>query len=76
MNGLKNLFALFINGIAAIYFIVSGAVIWIDVMVMAVAAVAGGYFAAGAARRMGRRFVRRLVIFIGIAMAISLFFRR
>lgn len=75
MNGLKNLFALFINGIAAIYFIVSGAVIWVDVLVMAVAAIAGGYFAAGVARRLGRTFVRRLVILIGIAMAVSLFFR-
>jgi uncharacterized protein len=75
MNGLKNLFALLINGIAALYFIVSGAVIWIDVLVMAAAAIAGGYFAAGVARRLGRRFVRRLVIFIGICMAVSLFFR-
>lgn len=76
MNGLKNLFALFINGIAALYFIIAGAVIWMDVLLMAAAAVAGGYFAAGVARRMGRRTVRRLVILIGIAMAVSLFFRR
>jgi uncharacterized membrane protein YfcA len=76
MNGLKNLFALLINGVAALYFILSGAVIWIDVLVMALAAIAGGYFAAGVARRLGRKFVRRLVILIGIAMAVSLFFRR
>ncbi|HKS27413.1 MAG TPA: sulfite exporter TauE/SafE family protein [Pyrinomonadaceae bacterium] len=76
MNGLKNLFALFINGIAALYFIISGAVIWVDVLLMAVAAIAGGYFAAGVARRLGRQRVRRLVILIGIAMAVSLFFRR
>jgi uncharacterized membrane protein YfcA len=76
MNGLKNLFALLINGIAAVYFIISGAVIWVDVLVMALAAIAGGYFAAGVARRLGRKFVRRLVILIGIAMAVSLFFRR
>jgi uncharacterized membrane protein YfcA len=76
MNALKNLFALFINGVAALYFIVSGAVIWIDVLVMAVAATVGGYFGAGIARRLGRRFVRRLVIFIGLAMAVSLLFRR
>lgn len=76
MNGLKNLFALLINGIAALYFIASGAVIWIDVFVMAIAAIAGGYFAAGVARKLGRRLVRRLVILIGIAMAVSLFLRR
>lgn len=76
MNGLKNLFALFINGVAAVYFILSGAVIWIDVLVMSVAAIAGGYFAAGVARRLGRKTVRRIVILIGVAMAVSLFFRR
>lgn len=75
MNGLKNLFALLINGIAAAYFIVSGAVIWIDVLVMAMAAILGGYFGAGVARRLGRRFVRLVVILIGISMAVSLFFR-
>lgn len=75
MNGLKNLFALLINGVAALYFIIYGAVIWIDVLVMAAAAVAGGYFAAGVARRMGRAAVRRIVILIGLSMAISLFFR-
>src|SRR5262249_50732527 len=32
MNGLKNLLAICINGIAAIYFAVSGAVIWFDVL--------------------------------------------
>lgn len=76
MNGLKNLFAIMINGVAAAYFILSGAVIWIDVLVMAIAAVMGGYFGAGMARRMGRRFVRRLVILIGVGMAVSLFIRR
>ena len=76
MNGLKNLFALFINGVAALYFILSGAVIWIDVLLMAIAAIMGGYFAAGAARRLGRKLVRRFVILIGIAMAVSLFLRR
>jgi uncharacterized membrane protein YfcA len=75
MNGLKNLFALLINGIAAIYFILSGAVIWIDILVMATAAVLGGYFGAGVARRLGRRRVRRIVVLIGISMAVSLFFR-
>jgi hypothetical protein len=75
MNGLKNLFALLINGIAAIYFIVSGAVIWIDVLVMMTAATLGGYFGAGVARRLGRRFVRWIVILIGLSMSVSLFFR-
>ena len=46
MNGLKNLLAICINGVAAIYFAFSGAVIWKDGFIMAVAAIIGGYLGA------------------------------
>lgn len=75
MNGLKNFFAFIINGIASVYFIWSGKVTWTDAMIMALGATAGGFGGAGIARRMGRPFVRRVVIAIGFAMAISLLFR-
>ncbi|MDQ3744212.1 MAG: sulfite exporter TauE/SafE family protein [Acidobacteriota bacterium] len=75
MNALKNLLALCINGVAALYFVASGAVIWADVLVMTLAAVAGGYSGARLAYRLGRRFVRLAVIAIGLAMSISLFFK-
>ncbi len=73
MNGLKNFFGLSINGIAALYFVWSGMVYWPDVLIMAIGAIAGGYLGAGAARRIGRSAVRRIVIGIGFAMALSLF---
>jgi uncharacterized membrane protein YfcA len=76
MNGLKNFFAVCINLIAAAYFIASGRVEWSYALVMIVGAIAGGYGGAGLARRLGRRFVRRAVIVIGFAMAVSLLFRR
>ena len=72
MNGLKNLFAICINGVAAIYFIVSGAVLWPEAAVMAVAAVLGGFGGAGIAHRLGRTFVRRVVIAIGIVSSLLL----
>lgn len=75
MNGLKNLLALVVNGIAALYFIFSGAVIWIDVLIMAVASVMGGYFGARLARRLGRPFVRGFVVVIGLVMTLSLFLK-
>jgi uncharacterized membrane protein YfcA len=75
MNALKNLLAICINGVAAVYFIVSGAVIWSDVLVMTFAALAGGYCGARLAYRLGRRFVRLAVIFTGLVMSASLFFR-
>lgn len=75
MNALKNLLAICINGVAAVYFIASGAVIWSDVLVMTFAAIAGGYTGARLAYRLGRRFVRVAVIVIGLIMSISLFFK-
>jgi uncharacterized membrane protein YfcA len=74
MNALKNLLAICINGVAAAYFIASGAVIWTDVLVMTFAAIAGGYSGARLAYKLGRRFVRLAVIAIGLVMGISLFF--
>ncbi len=76
MNGLKNFFAVCINGVAAIYFIVSKMVYWPDVLVMAIGAILGGYACAGVARRVGRTTVRRVVIAVGFAMAISLFLKK
>jgi len=76
MNGLKNLFALSINGIAALYFIWAQMVSWADVVTMAIGAVIGGYLCAGVARRMGRTAVRRIVIIVGFVMAISLFVKK
>jgi uncharacterized protein len=76
MNGLKNFLAVCINGIAAIYFAGSGAVLWLDGAVMALGAIAGGYGGAGLARKLGRRFVRGAVIAIGLAMTAALFVLR
>jgi uncharacterized membrane protein YfcA len=73
MNGLKNFFALCINGVAAIYFIFARMVEWPYVLVMALGAIAGGYGGAGLARRLGRSKVRGIVVAIGFAMAVSLF---
>lgn len=76
MNGLKNLLAICINGIAAIYFAAQGAVIWRDALLMAVASIIGGYAGARIARRLGRRFVRGFVVAIGLLMTVALFVKR
>jgi uncharacterized membrane protein YfcA len=75
MNGLKNLLAICINGVAAIYFALSHAVVWRDAGVMAVTSILGGYLAARVARRLGRRFVRGFVIAIGLLMTVALAIR-
>jgi uncharacterized membrane protein YfcA len=76
MNGLKNLLAICINGVAAIYFAASGAVIWLDALLMAVAAILGGFAGARIAHRLGREFVRGAVVVIGLAMTAALFLKQ
>jgi hypothetical protein len=76
MNGLKNAFAVCINGVAALYFSACGVVNWSDALVMAAGAIAGGYGGAGLARYVGRGVVRRAVVVIGVAMGVSLLLRR
>jgi uncharacterized membrane protein YfcA len=75
MNGLKNLLAICINGVAAIYFAVAGAVVWSDVAVMAVGSIIGGFLGAKLARKLGRSFVRGFVIVIGVVMTVALALR-
>ena len=75
MNGLKNLLALCINGVAALYFVSKGMVYWPDVVVMAIGAIAGGVGGAGLAQRLGRLAVRRIVIAVGLVMAVKLMLR-
>lgn len=72
MNGLKNVLAVCINGIAAIYFVFAHAVVWRDVGVMMVGTIIGGYLGARVAKRLGRTFVRRFVVGIGVVMTIAL----
>jgi uncharacterized membrane protein YfcA len=76
MNGLKGVLGGTINGVAAAYFVWARMVDWPYVLLMAAAAIAGGYGGAGAARRLGRTAVRRIVVAIGFGMAISLFFEK
>jgi uncharacterized membrane protein YfcA len=75
MNSLKVIFGGAINGIAAIYFIVQRMVYWPYVLLMAIAAILGGWGGAGTARKLGRTAVRRIVVGIGFFMAISLFIK-
>jgi uncharacterized membrane protein YfcA len=75
MNGVKNLLAVCVNGIAAIYLaFFSDLVIWQDSLLMAVGAIAGGVLGAGVARRLGKTMVRRIVITMGFVMTLAMLF--
>jgi uncharacterized membrane protein YfcA len=68
-NGLKNFFGMCINGVAAAYFIVRGAVDWRAAIVMVVGATLGGYAGSRFALRIGQGRVRAAVIVIGFGVA-------
>jgi uncharacterized membrane protein YfcA len=76
MNGLKNILAGAINFVAAIYFMLHKMVYWPDVGLMAAGAICGGYFGADIARKLERRTVRRIVVLVGLGMAVSLFVKK
>lgn len=74
-NGLKNFLGLALNIAAIAAFVISRLVYWPYALVMAAGAIAGGYFGASVARRLGRTFVRRAVILIGFAIGLLMLWR-
>lgn len=75
MNGMKNGLAMCINGIAAVYFILSHSVIWSDAVALSAGSIAGAYGGAGLARRLGRPLVKKIVILVGLFTAFSMLWR-
>jgi uncharacterized protein len=73
MNALKTILQLSINGVAVVIFIVKGAVLWPQTILMAVGAVIGGYGAAYYARKLKQSWIRWFVISYGLALTIYFF---
>jgi uncharacterized membrane protein YfcA len=74
-NGIKNFLGICINSVAVLAFALSSLVYWPDALLMTLGAVAGGYYGASAARRLGRTFVRRTVVLIGLVIGILMLWR-
>jgi uncharacterized protein len=75
MNGLKNLLAVCIKGIATVYFIALGAILWGDAAVLAAGALIGGWAGPRIAHRVGRTNVRRIVIATGLLITVAMIVR-
>ncbi len=75
MNGVKNLAAVCINGVASVTFIALGRVRWPLALLMAVGAVLGGALGAGFAKKLGERRVRALVVAIGVSIGLAMLVR-
>jgi uncharacterized membrane protein YfcA len=75
MNGLKNFFGFCINGVAAAYFILRGAVVWPVALMMMAGSIAGGYGGARLARLIGQAKARMAVVVIGFVVTGILFWQ-
>ncbi|HEV8368316.1 MAG TPA: sulfite exporter TauE/SafE family protein [Pyrinomonadaceae bacterium] len=74
-NGIKNFLGICINSIAVLSFSLSGLVVWQDSLVMAVGALAGGYFGASMAVRIGQVWVRRGIVVIGFVIFVVMLWK-
>ncbi len=74
-NAIKNFLGICINSIAVVLFVAAGLVVWEDALVMAGAALAGGYFGASMAMRVGTKWVRRGIVAIGLIIFVVMAWR-
>ena len=75
MSAMTSFLSFCTNGVASILFAATHMVMWPYVLAMMVAAILGGYLAAGVARKIGKVVVRRFVIAVGFTIAIVLFIK-
>jgi len=75
MSATTSLLACAINGAAGLVFAFAGLVAWPFALAMTTGALAGGYGAAGVARKIGKVTVRRFVVMVGITITVVMFIR-
>jgi uncharacterized protein len=73
MNALKSILGTAINGIAALVFVIKGAIYWSQAIVMIAGALVGGYFGAHYGQQLPQAWVRRFVILVGTGMTVYFF---
>jgi uncharacterized membrane protein YfcA len=75
MNALKTVLATVINGVALVYFIAKGLVVWPIALLMAAGAIAGGYIGARLAKRVNQKYLQIFIVAVGLFVSAWLFFR-
>lgn len=74
-NGIKNFLGICINSVAVVSFSLTHLVVWSDALLMAVAALLGGYFGAHMAVRVGQVWVRRGIVAIGFVIFFAMIWK-
>jgi uncharacterized membrane protein YfcA len=75
LNALKGLLSLMVNLVGVLIFAVTGTVDWAFAAILAVSALAGGYFGVGIARRIPAPALRAAVVVFGTVVAVVLLVR-
>ncbi len=75
MNALKTVLGSMINGVAFVYFIVRGLVLWDLAIMMGIGAIIGGYAGARLAKRVNQKALRAFIIAVGLIVSIWLFIK-
>jgi uncharacterized protein len=76
INALKVIATATANGIAVVTFIVEKQIVWKYCLLMMVAAAVGGYLGARYSRGLNPRFMRMLVVLLGLGMAAYFFWKQ
>ena len=76
INALKVIATATANGIAVVTFIVEKQIVWKYCLLMMVAAAVGGYLGARYSRGLNPRFMRMLVVVLGLGMAAYFFWKQ
>jgi uncharacterized membrane protein YfcA len=72
LNGLKNVLAVLINGVAAVLFIAVAPVAWPPAILLAIGAITGGQVGAIVGRRLPASALRLAIIVIGTFVGVRL----
>jgi hypothetical protein len=75
LNALKQALSFSINVATAFFFLFSGRVSWLVALVLSIGAIAGGAFGGKLAHRVNPAILRRIVVAIGVVVAIVYFVR-
>lgn len=74
-NAWKNVLAVAIKGIAVLWFVVAGVLVWPVAIVMAIGSTLGGYATGRFIQRFDQRRLRWVVVTMGVAMGLILLLR-
>ncbi len=73
MNALKTVLGTAINGVALIFFIFKGLIVWPVAIMMAIGAIIGGYGGARLAKHVNQRLLRGFIVVVGLTVSLWLF---